>query len=219
MENKELYPQEQAPAPAPIQETPKKQEEITAEAILNEVIGTDEQGYSPCIILAAIEMLHNVSENISSVIEIPEEDRETVEDMELQFCSVELFSLDNDLINVVLKFDTPKDSYKTDLLLLLDKYKEMFENTENIEGEPATIPMFSIAFAPSKFGGQAAAVMSFPVSYAKVLDENDEATCIQMMFHSENVDYQLLDVSEDEMTDLRAEVLREIEEENRQNNK
>lgn len=214
MEDKTLLSPASVPAPEPKTNNEEREEVITAENIFNEVTSVDESGHAPCVIMATIEQLHDVNEKME-VVDIPEENRELLEDLELKFCKVSLSTLDNAIINVVLQFDSPEDAYKKDLLEMLDRYKSIMEDVTRDESGNMSLPMFSIAFAPDRYAGRAALVFSFPITYFKTLDEEDQATCIQLMFYADNMNYQLLSISDDDLADFEAELMREAEEKER----
>lgn len=137
----------------PVPDRPETEEiqlepgEITADDVNNEILATNEDGYCPCTIVAMIEALHDVHDG-DDFDEITEDQREIVDDITIEYCDVDLYSIDGDLLNVILTFETPQDEYLKDLMEMLDTYRQMAE--EHVDNKNVTIPMFSLSFIPGK---------------------------------------------------------------------
>lgn len=182
--------------------------EITADDVNNEILATNEDGYCPCTIVAMIEALHDVHDG-DDFDEITEDQREIVDDIIIEYCDVDLYSIDGDLLNVILTFETPQDEYLKDLMEMLDTYRQMAE--EHVDNKNVTIPMFSLSFIPEKYDGKVGATFSFPLSYFRTLDGNDQETQAHLIFNMENASYQQFDIDEDTMAEIEADVLRDID--------
>ena len=182
--------------------------EITADDVNNEILATNEDGYCPCTIVAMIEALHDVHDG-DDFDEITEDQREIVDDITIEYCDVDLYSIDGDLLNVILTFETPQDEYLKDLMEMLDTYRQMAE--EHVDNKNVTIPMFSLSFIPEKYDGKVGATFSFPLSNFRTLDGNDQETQAHLIFNMENASYQQFDIDEDTMAEIEADVLRDID--------
>ncbi len=213
-----LFEDVPVPAPtvkeeAPVEDTTMP--EITPDSILAEIISQDENGYSPCTIAAVLNELVNITGN-ESLDEIDEEHTNEVESDIIEYCKVDVYSLDGNLMNVVFTFDSPTDAYLKDMYDLLNRYKRMLshyaeKNADIPEGEPVTVPMFSIQILPNVFRGKAAAMYSFPIAFFKTLDNNGREVNLHLLFDAENTVYSQVDISEDELSDITADVLREMQ--------
>ena len=198
----------------PVPDRPETEEiqlepgEITADDINNEILATNEDGYCPCTIVAMIEALHDVHDG-DDFDKITEDQREIVDDITIEYCDVDLYSIDGDLLNVILTFETPQDEYLKDLMEMLDTYRQMAE--EHIDNKNITIPMFSLSFIPEKYDGKVGATFSFPLSCFRTLDGNDQETQAHLIFNMENASYQQFDIDEDTMAEIEADVLRDID--------
>ena len=187
-------------------------EDITADDINNEIMSQNEDGYTPCTIVAMMEKLHNVSETDDFDL-IADEDREIVDTRTIQYCSADMYSFDGNILNIVLKFDTPQDGYLKDLMDMYDEYKKLAVNY--VDNKDSIIPMFSVTFLPEKYEGKAGATFSFPLTCFRVLDGDDKETCAHLLFNYDNADYETYDIDDNTMAELEADVLREIDEINR----
>ena len=164
--------------------------------------------YCPCTIVAMIEALHDVHDG-DDFDEITEDQREIVDDITIEYCTADIYSIDGDLLNVILTFETPQDEYLKDLMEMLDTYRQMAE--KHIDNKNITIPMFSLSFIPEKYDGEVGATFSFPLSYFRTLDGNDQETQAHLIFNMENASYQQFDIDEDTMAEIEADVLRDID--------
>lgn len=182
--------------------------EITADDVNNEILATNEDGYCPCTIVAMIEALHDVHDE-DDFDEITEDQREIVDDITIECCTADIYSIDGDLLNVILTFETPQDEYLKDLMEMLNTYRQMAE--EHIDNKNITIPMFSLNFIPEKYDGKVGATFSFLLSYFRTLDGNDQETQAHLIFNMENASYQQFDIDEDTMAEIEADVLRDID--------
>ena len=64
---------------------------------------------------------------------------------------------------------------------------------------------------PEKYDGKVGATFSFPLSYFRTLDGNDQETQAHLIFNMENASYQQFDIDEDTMAEIEADVLRDID--------
>lgn len=200
-----LFESEQIPELMVEEEIP----EITPEGIYNSILETDENGYTPCTIVAMIEEISN-AENIDNIEEIKEDDREIIESQTIDFCGVDMYTLDGEILNIILTFDSPKDAYLRDLKQMLDRYKNMasrFVEEEN----GSELPMFSLTFMPNIYGGRGLGYFAFPISYFKTINEKNEQTSIHLLFNLENVSFEKITLSEDEISEITASLMREEE--------
>lgn len=204
--------------PVPVTKEPEKTKqipEITSDSIHEQIISQNEDGYSPCTIVAVLEEIVNVQGN-ESLEEIDDEHRHEVESAFVEYCKVDVFSLDGNLINVVLTFDSPTDAYLKDLFNMLNRYKRMTAHFgEQIadagENDLVTVPMFSLQFMPEIFEAHAVAMYSFPIAFFKTLDEDGRQCNLHLLFDAGNVYYSEINLSEEELSDITANVLREMQ--------
>ena len=210
-----------APVPTPVPEPetlPTKSDfsqqnedyNFTAEDIHEQLLAHDEDGYCPCVIVANIEKIRNVTED-TEFDKIPDEDRFLVDDLALEFCSADTYTLDGEIINLILEFDSPQDAYLRELYQFMKKYRVMSEHYQT-DPDDNEIPMLTISFMPKKYKGHAILIFAFPISYFETLSENGEKTRINLLFHAENVEYRCIKLDKETEIELHAELQREMEE-------
>lgn len=194
---------EHIPVPMP-GNTSHSQTDFTAEDIQNEILSRNENGYCPCTVIATLENIHNATQNMNG---IRDEDREEIETQVLDYCSADIMEFDEEILSLILQFDTPQDAYMMDLLRILDRYRHMQEHRGEDEA-----PLFSVSFVPNKYEGQAIAVFSFPAAYFRTLDSDGQKTQVHFLFRNEDVLYQHLHIDDDTMTQIKADAMREAKE-------
>ena len=185
---------------------------VTPEAILDAIMDKDDLGHSPCTIVATIEKLHNVEDNMD-LSDVPDDDHEYIDDIAIEDCEVDVYTLDGMIFNLVLRFDNAKSVYLKELNELCNRYRTMQEDmATNPDADPSIVPMLSIIFMPLKMHGQGAMTVSFPIGYFRTLDDDGINCSFHMQFWNTNVSFTKIDIDDESKAELTADVLRELEE-------
>lgn len=185
--------------------------EISGETILDAILDLDDNNHTKSIIIAAIEKLHNVDDGVD-LSEVPDEDHEYIDDITIEDCSVDMYTLDGIIFNLVLKFDNPKNAYLKELNELCNRYRAMQEDmATNPNADPTIVPMFSLTFMPYKFDGKGAMVATFPIGYFRVLNDDGVNCSFFLQFWANNVSFTKIDIDEETKSEMVADVLREVE--------
>lgn len=220
-----------APAPMPIPAPTKTNQDINSEDlllnddemaddILKEICSVDENGYSPCLINVQINKVKNVNEN-TKMEDIKEEDFEYVDEIDIEYCKVDTYTLDSLSLNLRLIFDSPNDAYLKELNTFLNKYRILQESVEeNVDGT-FCLPLLTITMIPKKYNnpeykkdgvhvfGKFSA--SMPYSYFRTLDDNNINCIFHLLFAMNYVEFTKEEIPDEIFTDVRAELLREVE--------
>ncbi len=218
-ETQEVAPEEtEIIAPAPTEAKEEKEEdeevlEITPDTILKHIVDEDEDGHSPSVIIVTLERLHNINEG-TVMEEIPEEDREYVDDMVIEGASVDLYTLDGQLYNLILKFDTANDAFLKSLNEICNRYRAMREDDANEKASDPGLATLSVTIMPDTLKGYGALSLMFPVGYFRVLDDNGVNASMLLQFMDENVQFQSIDISSEMRSEITSDVMREAEEGN-----
>lgn len=182
--------------------------EWTGEDILSMITGVNEDGIAPAKIFVSLERLTGVTENMS-LDDIPEENREVVEECEISDCTIDFFALNTEIANVVFNFEQANAVYLRDFVEILNRYRFMQEQTTEV----GVIPMISIVIMPDDLKGKGAAFFSFPLAYFRTLNDNGVNASLHTMFYTENITFAKFDISKEEEAELMADALIEAEEE------
>ena len=186
--------------------------EITPDSIIDALDQLNEDGYTDAVIVADLSRLHNVTKD-TTLDNISEDDREYVDQIKIENAVFGMYSMDGNLFNVTLKFDTVKDAYMKDLNELLNRYRVMQEQIATSE-ETDTMAMFTLTLMPNKLNGLGVLNISFPVAYFRVLDDNGVNATLLMQFYVDNLEFMKLNIDEDTRAEISADVMREAEVEN-----
>lgn len=204
--------------PAPQQKEDGKIEmpNLTAEDIFKQILLHNEDGYAADCIIATVERIHGLLQKGTE--NIVEDDVELVAQVQPEFCKVEMYALTDDVWTVSLIFDSKNDAYLTDLVIALDKYREMVmnERRKSIEKEgyvPEAIPVFKISFFPYSLGALGVGTFSDPIDYYRTLedgDKEDDNKCgLHLLFANDTMNFEQVSATEDEIADIQADVIRE----------
>ena len=169
----------------------------------------DEDGHSTGIMMASLSILHGVTPDMT-IDNVPEENREQVDGMQIENVKFDLYSLDGNLYNLVLTADTPQDAYLNELYQLLNRYRMLQENIA-INGPDTDVPFFNFTAMPKTLNGRGAMSAVFPVAYFRVLNDNCVNTSLMMQFYESSISFAALNLSEDEKSEMIADVMREVE--------
>jgi hypothetical protein len=199
-------------APAPETKKDESEQEITAETILDEILAKNEDGYTPTAIIALIENIHNSGDK--TLAEVADEDHEYVREMSIEYCSMDMYALTDDITNVIFRFDSEKDAYLRELNDLLEQYRIMSQKaSEQMDAgkENVPIPVFSLSFVPFKFNGEALATFVHPIAYFRTLDSNGINCQMQILFNPDDISFDRVEIGEEERIEIEAEIQRENE--------
>lgn len=202
--------------PVPVPEVKKEEkEEITVKSIQEEILGVNDAGYSRSAIVAVLEKVHNSSKGFEN---LTEDDHEFVREVDVEYAKVDVYQFDEKIINLVLTFDSPDDVYLKELLDLFTQYRnctlkanELLENQKDDDLHDVPLPVASITFLPLRYKGCAHATYANPIGYFRTLDENGINCQLHMLFNLEDVRYEVVDIDDDDLIDIQAGVMREME--------
>lgn len=183
--------------------------EINADTIIDALYEVDEQNHTKATIVADLSRLHNVTSE-TKLDNIPDEDREYIEQFVIENCEFAMYSMDGNLFNVTLRFDTEKDAYMAELNQLLKRTTLMQQSIAENDIKD-TAAMFSLTLLPDSLEGRGLATMSFPVSYFRVLDDNGVNATMLMQFYIDNLEFIKIDIDEDVRAQMTADAMREVE--------
>lgn len=212
--NKELNMENvPVPVPAPI-ENPNgvtfKSEDIDADRLLADILKLDNDGHSNCQILFTMERLHNIKEGMA-LDEVPEEDREWLDDLQVENAVIDLYSMDGEISCLNLIFDNDKDVYIREINDFVSQYRIAQEQLQQEDGSKNDMIMLSVLLMPYETDYQAFLQLAFPFWSGRVVGVTGEANVMTLMFHNDNIDAIQIDMTEDELNTVTADVLRSME--------
>lgn len=198
------------PAPEPIKNNNEDVFEITADSIQEEITGLNEDGYSRSAIIAIIEKIHNILKNPESVTD---EDHEYLKQIDIEYCKVDMFSVSDGIVNLVLTFDSAEDAFLRELTDNLNYYRNLVEKANELsyEDDNTPLPMLTFTFAPYKFKGMGVAIFTHPIAFFKTLNDDGVECCMHLLFNNEDVHFQKVDISDEALTEIQADIMREKE--------
>lgn len=184
---------------------------LTAEDIFKQILLHNEDGYAADCIIATVERIHGLLQK--GYENITEDDEELIAQVQPEFCKVEIYALTDDVWTVSMIFDSKNDAYLTDLVIALDKYREMVmnERTKTMEKEgytPEAIPIFKISFFPYSLGGLGVGTFSDPIDYYRTLEDDDKCG-LHLLFANDTMNFEQISATEDDIADIQADVIRE----------
>lgn len=183
--------------------------EFNSEDILQAILSVNEEGHSPSFITASLERIKNVKEGMT-LADVADEDREYVDQMQIEYCAVDIDTLDGELMQVILSFDSPNDAYLEELNEFMHRYKIMQREIAAAEDE-SQIPLMSLTFAPEELQGFGILQFSFPVMYTRCLNDAGTNAAMVMLFHIGNMEFAKINISDEDLTELKANIYREVE--------
>lgn len=203
------------PVPKPVApvNTDSNEEDLlnfSSDDILDLVCSKDSDGYSPSLITVTLQKAHNINEN-TKLDDITEDDLEYVDELILKNCSVDLFSLTDNIITVKFEFDSVNDAYLMELNQVLNRYRLLQEDNFSKDTDQQILPLLRISFMPEKLKGYGMMSMIFPISYFRVLNDNNINASMLLLFDAENVEFSKIELSEEDKIQIQADVLRETE--------
>lgn len=170
----------------------------------------EDKNHSNTYTIAMIQKLHGITEDTQSIDDIPEENREYVDDIEVADCRIDMSSLDGNHVIVTLTFDSIHSAYLKELNEILNRYRIIQEDL-SVNGTDDTAAMFSLIFMPRKMEGLASCQLNFPIMYSRVLAENDVNCAMQLLFNMSDMKFALLDIDDDTDAEITADAMREAE--------
>ncbi len=183
--------------------------EISPDVIFTSLLKLKENGYTDAIILVTLERLHHVTEN-TTLDSISEDDRELVDQIEIENTVFDMYTLDGNLVNVTYRFDTVKDAFMKDLNEILNRYKNMQEQIAESDATD-TVAMITFTLVPNALDGQGVLTMRFPMAFFRVLDDNGVNATMLVQFNYNNLEFLKIDIDEDTKSEITADVMREFE--------
>jgi len=185
-------------------------EEFDQDTILGLINSVDKDGYCPCYMIVSLELYKDITSDMT-LMDVPEENKNIVDDMQIEDCSVDLYTMDGELVNAVFTFNSDRNAYLQELKRLLDRYRLMQDDIASNPDANDRMAVFTLAFMPKALNGKGLMQISFPVSYFRTLDDAGLNVCMHMMFHMNNVQFMKIDIDEETEAEITADILREME--------
>lgn len=186
--------------------TSTEQEDITADTIMEKILEKDEDGFSPSVISVTLERFNNFTGDMN----VPDEDREYIDAVNVERAAVDVSTFDGELFNLFFDFESPKSVILRELNELLVRYRTMTEEfaTNGITDKLAVI---TVMIAPRELNGMGMLKLTMPTLYTRVLSDSGENAAFLMQFRKEFIEFMQLDVSEEEKLQMQAEAMRTLE--------
>lgn len=186
--------------------TSTEQEDITADTIMEKILEKDEDGFSPSVISVTLERFNNFTGDMN----IPDEDREYIDAVNVERAAIDVSTFDGELFNLFFDFESPKSVILRELNELLVRYRTMTEEfaTNGITDKLAVI---TVMIAPRELNGMGMLKLTMPTLYTRVLSDSGENAAFLMQFRKEFIEFMQLDISEEEKLQMQAEAMRTLE--------
>ena len=186
--------------------TSTEQEDITADTIMEKILEKDEDGFSPSVISVTLERFNNFTGDMN----VPDEDREYIDAVNVERAAVDVSTFDGELFNLFFDFESPKSVILRELNELLVRYRTMTEEfaTNGITDKLAVI---TVMIAPRELNGMGMLKLTMPTLYTRVLSDSGENAAFLMQFRKEFIEFMQLDISEEEKLQMQAEAMRILE--------
>lgn len=186
--------------------TSTEQEDITADTIMEKILEKDEDGFSPSVISVTLERFNNFTGDMN----VPDEDREYIDAVNVERAAVDVSTFDGELFNLFFDFESPKSVILRELNELLVRYRTMTEEfaTNGITDKLAVI---TVMIAPRELNGMGMLKLTMPTLYTRVLSDSGENAAFLMQFRKEFIEFMQLDISEEEKLQMQAEAMRTLE--------
>ena len=186
--------------------TSTEQEDITADTIMEKILEKDEDGFSPSVISVTLERFNNFTGDMN----VPDEDREYIDAVNVERAAVDVSTFDGELFNLFFDFESSKSVILRELNELLVRYRTMTEEfaTNGITDKLAVI---TVMIAPRELNGMGMLKLTMPTLYTRVLSDSGENAAFLMQFRKEFIEFIQLDISEEEKLQMQAEAMRTLE--------
>lgn len=183
---------------------------VTPDIILETLNKVDKDNHTDAVIIADLSRIKNVTDDMT-FDNIPEENREYIDQIVVEQSKFDMYTLDNNIFNITLKFDSAKDAYMKELNELLNRYRVMQEDLiEKGKNNEAIMLMFS--FIPNELKGRGVLNVAFPISYFRILDDNNVNATFLMQFYVDNLQFGEIKIDDDVKSEIIADTMREMEE-------
>ena len=185
--------------------------DFDADDILSALYELNEENHFPGTIVCTLEKLHNITPD-KQLEDVPEEDHEFIDSLEVEQCKVDFFSLDGETANLVFEFDGSRSVFLRELNDFFNRYRIVQEElASNEDAKKDVVPILTVTIMPEKFMGLGALIAVFPTTYLRTLNDNGINASFHTMFKMDSIRFQRLEVSEEENIDIEAEALKEQE--------
>lgn len=210
------FTEETVPAPKPTtkeEDTPKtvsvNGEDVDAELIVSLINSTDEDGYSPCFVNASLERFTNIQEG-KALSDYTEDERTYVDGVDLSNCAINVHTFDGDLVNLILTFDSPKDSYLRELNDLCNRYRIASDELTAKETDDVAVSL-TVTIVPKDLNGRAMMTLTLPTLFCRTLSDDGENASMLLQFHMNCVDFLAINVTDEEVTEITSDIMRQEE--------
>lgn len=210
------FTDEVVPAPKPTakeDDTPKtvsvNGEDVDAELIVSLINSTDEDGYSPCFVNASLERFTNIQEG-KALSDYTEDERTYIDGVDLSNCAINVHTFDGDLVNLILTFDSPKDSYLRELNDLCNRYRIASDELTAKETDDVAVSL-TVTIVPKDLNGRAMMTLTLPTLFCRTLSDDGENASMLLQFHMNCVDFLAINVTDEEVTEITSDIMRQEE--------
>ena len=186
-----------------------KSEDIDADRLLSDILKLDKDNHSNCQIMFLLERLHDIQDGMT-LDDVPEEKKEWIEDMQIENAALDIFSLDGETSCLNFVFDTEKDIYIREINDIMNRYRIAQQQLQEDELGKNDLIMLSVLLMPYETEYQAFLQFAFPFWWGRVVGDTGKGNIMTLMFHNDNIDAIQIDMTEDELSTIKADVLRDI---------
>ncbi len=175
--------------------------------MLDLIKSKNEEGYSPSFIFGSLIKISDANK-YESIYDVPEENIETIDEFPIEYCLVDLYSLDGHIMDLVLSFDGPNDAYLRELNEQLNRYRLMQEKLrigDNVKDAAA----FTISIMPTELNGEGLVQLTFPIAFFRTLNDDNVSASMNILFGVDDIAFEYVKLSEDAKADIEADAIRE----------
>lgn len=201
--------------PAPVSEPDKEEiqfrsEDVDPDRILSDILKLDNDGHANCQILFSMERLHDIEEGMT-LDNVPDENREWLDDLQVENAVLDIYSMDGEITCLNLIFDNDKDVFIREINDFMNKYRISQSQLMDAEVHNNDMIMLSVLLMPYETDYQAFLQFAFPFWYGRVIGVTGSGNVMTLMFHNDNIDAIQIDMTEDELNTVKADVMRDME--------
>jgi hypothetical protein len=183
--------------------------DVDAELIVSLINSTDKDGYSPCLVNASLERFTNIQPE-KTLSDYTEDERTYIDGVDLSNCAINIHTFDGDLVNLILTFDSPKDSYLRELNELCNRYRIAADELTAKETDDAAVSL-TITIVPKDLDGRAMVTLTLPTLFCRTLSDDGENASMLLQFHMGCVDFLAINVTDEEVTEITSDIMRQEE--------
>lgn len=187
-----------------------KSENIDADHLLTDILKQNEDGHANSQILFSMERLHDI-ENGMSLDDVPDENREWLCDLQVENAAIDVYSMDGEISCLNLIFDNDKDVYIREINDIMNRYRLAQEQLSEEETGKNDMIMLSVLLMPYSTDYQAFLQFAFPFWWGRVIGAAGQGNVMTLMFHNNNIEAVQIDMTEDELSTMQADVMRDME--------